>query len=626
MTIYTGASLDAYDLESATAAWFGTSEVSEEFLKVMNQISPIVVFDAIRQNNSLSKAIESYYKKHKETIDASTKNLFKELETYYDNLIPKRIEEFYATAQVIRYLAATKNASLANQLILNKFPAFKNAMKNKKEYHGFLRFTRENNSHIDVEEISGGLKLKIKKDMFHEAIKHSKGFPITLGEVFPEKKLQKVALYYFFNFMVPALEDGDIDFIIKTEEEIYSYLLQLYGVTVRELYGKQILKPIIDGSSKIGEVTESDDFNPKGMITFLGYSSKWKHNSTIYDYLHDLENYIENQLKRLEQKQEKTKNDMLRFAEKNISFQKNVLTNHKPSFTGSVTLDDPELFLDLIKNENEEEYEQFVVYKRKCALLKNMLFSFSGLNYEFRDLFYMPLSKHNALNAYNRACTNQGDDIEDSDLFFVFLHQILEIQLREILTNPKNVAYPYKEIVKERIVTIEKEDKEDVKEIEKLKAIIESKNKQINSLSKELTKFDSDEEKIKEQAEEIKRLKEELANVEPVFVEVNQQKALSPDEAKAFFNSKDVCFVSGHQNTIAKLKLECPEANFLAPRDYTVPFPENTKYLIFFASYSNHAQFHRAKAFASNNDVKILFVNEQTSNPTKLLLELSKQL
>lgn len=523
MTIYTGASIDAYDLESATAAWFGTSEASEEFLKVMNQISPIVVFDAIRQNNSLSKAIESYYKKHKETIDALTKNLFKELETYYDNLIPKRVEEFYATAQVIRYLAATKNASLANQLILNKFPAFKNAMKNKKEYHGFLRFTRENNSHIDVEEISGGLKLK-------------------------------------------------------------------------------------------------------RMITFLGYSSKWKHNSTIYDYLHDLENYIENQLKRLEQKQEKTKNDMLRFAEKNISFQKNVLTNHKPSFTGSVTLDDPELFLDLIKNENEEEYEQFVVYKRKCALLKNMLFSFSGLNYEFRDLFYMPLSKHNALNAYNRACTNQGDDIEDSDLFFVFLHQILEIQLREILTNPKNVAYPYKEIVKERIVTIEKEDKEDVKEIEKLKAIIESKNKQINSLSKELTKFDSDEEKIKEQAEEIKRLKEELANVEPVFVEVNQQKALSPEEAKAFFNSKDVCFVSGHQNTIAKLKLECPEANFLAPRDYTVPFPENTKYLIFFASYSNHAQFHRAKAFASNNDVKILFVNEQTSNPTKLLLELSKQL
>ena len=53
MTIYTGASIDAYDLESATAAWFGTSEASEEFLKVINQISPIIVFDAIRQNNSL---------------------------------------------------------------------------------------------------------------------------------------------------------------------------------------------------------------------------------------------------------------------------------------------------------------------------------------------------------------------------------------------------------------------------------------------------------------------------------------------------------------------------------------------------------------------------------------------
>ena len=625
MTIYTGASLDAYDLESATAAWFGTSEASEEFLKVMNQISPIIVFDSIRQNNSLSKAIESYYKKHKETIDNSTKNLFKELETYYDNLIPKRVEEFYATAQVIRYLAATKNASLANQLILNKFSAFKNAMKNKKEYHGFLKFTRENNSHIDVEEISGGLKLKIKKDMFHEAIKHSKGFPITLGEVFPEKKLQKVALYYFFNFMVPALEDGDIDFIIKNETEVYSWILVLYGTIAEQIYGRKFVELIINETSQIGEVTKNTDLNPKGMITFLGYSAKWKHNSTIYDYLADLENYIDKQIQRLEQKQEKNRKDIFNFFEKNISFQRNVLTNNRPILTGTSTLDDPDLFFESISYENKEEYEKFEKYQVDCAILKNILFDFSGMNFEYRELLHTPLSKGVALVAYNRSLTGQKD-LSNTDLFFVFLHQIIEVQMVEILTNSKHSAYPYKEIVKERIVTIEKEDKEDIKEIEKLKAIIENKNKQINSLSKQLTKIDSDEDKIKEQAEEIKRLKEELANVEPIFVEVNQQKALSPDEAKAFFNSKDVCFVSGHQNTIAKLKLECPEANFLAPRDYTVPFPENTKYLIFFASYSNHAQFHRAKAFASNNDVKILFVNEQTSNPTKLLLELSKQL
>lgn len=622
MTIYTGASLDSYDLESATAVWLGTSEASEDFLNIMNQISPIIVFDAIRQNNSLSKAVESYYKKHKETIDSSTKNLFKELETYYDKIIPKRMEEYYATAQVMRYLAATQNASLANQLILSKFPTFKNAMKNKKEYHRFLEFNRENKNHIDVEEMLDGLQFKIKKNVFHETIKKCKGFPITLGNTFKEKKLQKVALYHFFNSIVPELEDGDVDFIIKTEKEVYSWILVLYGTPAENICGNKFIELIINETSKIGKVTKNTDLNPKELITFLGYSAKWKHNATIYDYLADLENYIDKQIQRLEKEQEKFTKDLSNVFKKNISFKRNVLANYKPAITGSFTIDDQELIRDLMSDEDTKEFEKFQEYQLECAILNDILFAFSGLNFEYKGILHMPLSKDKALVAYNRSLTDQKD-LSDTDLFFVFLHQIIEIQLVEILTNSKHSAYPYKEIVKERIVTVEKENKD---EIEKLKSIIESKNKKINTLSKELTKIDSDEERIKEQAEEIKRLKEELANVEPVFVEVNQQKVLSPDEAKAFFNSKDVCFVSGHPNTIAKLKLECPEANFLAPRDYTVPFPENTKYLIFFASYSNHAQFHRAKAFASNNDVKILFVNEQTSNPTKLLLELSKQL
>ena len=622
MTIYTGASVDSYNLESATAVWLGTSEVSEDFLNIMNQISPIIVFDAIRQNNSLSKAVESYYKKHKEIIDASTKNLFKGLETYYNKIIPKRMEEYYATAQVIRYLAATQNVSLSNQLILSKFPTFKNAMKNKKEYHRFLEFNRENKNHIDVEDMLEGLKFKIKKNIFHETIKKCKGFPITLGDTFPEKKLQKVALYHFFNSIVPTLEDGDVDFIIKTEKEVYSWILVLYGTPAEHICGNKFIELVINETSKIGEVTKNTDLNPKGLITFLGYSTKWKHNSNIYDYLADLENYIDKQIQRLEKEQEKFTKDLSNMFKKNISFKRNVLVNYKPAITESFTIDDQELIRDLMSEEDTKEFEKFEKYQLECDMLNDILFGFSGLNFEYKEILHMPLSKDKALIAYNRSLTNQ-QDLSDTDLFFVFLHQIIEVQLVEILTNSKHSAYPYKEIVKERIVTVEKENKD---EVEKLKAIIESKNKQINSLSKELTKIDSDEEKIKEQAEEIKLLKEELANVEPVFVEVNQQKALSPDEAKAFFNSKDVCFVSGHQNTIAKLKLECPEANFLAPRDYTVPFPENTKYLIFFASYSNHAQFHRAKVFASNNDVKILFVNEQTSNPTKLLLELSKQL
>ena len=184
-------------------------------------------------------------------------------------------------------------------------------------------------------------------------------------------------------------------------------------------------------------------------------------------------------------------------------------------------------------------------------------------------------------------------------------------------------------------------------EISNLKIQLTHKEQEKNRLTKENEEFkekaylsskkdsriENLENKLEEAEKEIERLKAELESQEPIVIEKqisNQQ--MSEAEVLKFLNSdeENIFFVGGHQLMIAKMKQWAQKVEFLETRDYTKEISNKATTVIICVAYLNHGMYYktlnRISQIREHHDVKVIYINTQSTNKEYLLKEIGSQL
>ena len=100
-------------------------------------------------------------------------------------------------------------------------------------------------------------------------------------------------------------------------------------------------------------------------------------------------------------------------------------------------------------------------------------------------------------------------------------------------------------------------------------------------------------------------------------------KGLNSDEENIFF-------VGGHQLMIAKMRQWAQKVEFIEPRDYTKEISSKATTVIICVAYLNHSMYHktlsRINQIKEHHDVKVIYINTQSTNKEYLLKEIGSQL
>lgn len=234
----------------------------------------------------------------------------------------------------------------------------------------------------------------------------------------------------------------------------------------------------------------------------------------------------------------------------------------------------------------------------------------------------------------------------DSSIFyedlFMFVHAAL-IVLQNHFSNQGTQRFELEELKQLKNSEIEKlkEDISDLKvqltckESEKNRFLKDNEDlKEKASLSsKKDSRIESLENKLEEAQKDIKRLQAELENQEPIVIEKQVSNQQMPEaEVLKFLNSDDenIFFVGGHQLMIAKMKQWAQKVEFLEPRDYTKEISNKATTVIICVAYLNHGMYYktlnRINQIRERHDVKVIYINTQSTNKEYLLKEIGSQL
>ena len=99
-----------------------------------------------------------------------------------------------------------------------------------------------------------------------------------------------------------------------------------------------------------------------------------------------------------------------------------------------------------------------------------------------------------------------------------------------------------------------------------------------------------------------------------------------------FLNSdeENIFFVGGHQLMIAKMRQWAQKVEFIEPRDYTKEISSKATTVIICVAYLNHSMYHktlsRINQIKEHHDVKVIYINTQSTNKEYLLKEIGSQL
>ena len=221
---------------------------------------------------------------------------------------------------------------------------------------------------------------------------------------------------------------------------------------------------------------------------------------------------------------------------------------------------------------------------------------------------------HAALIVLQNHFSNQGTQSYELEELEQLKNSEIE-KLKEDISNLR-VQLTHKESEKNRLLN----DNEELKE----KASLSSKKD---------ARIESLENKLEEAQRDIERLKDELESQEPIVIEKqisNQQ--MSEAEVLKFLNSDDenIFFVGGHQLMIAKMKQWAQKVEFLEPRDYTKEISNKATTVIICVAYLNHGMYYktlnRISQIREHHDVKVIYINTQSTNKEYLLKEIGSQL
>lgn len=234
----------------------------------------------------------------------------------------------------------------------------------------------------------------------------------------------------------------------------------------------------------------------------------------------------------------------------------------------------------------------------------------------------------------------------DSSIFyedlFMFVHAAL-IVLQNHFSNQGTQRFELEELKQLKNSEIEKL-KEDISDLkvqltckESEKNIFLKDNEDLKEKaslsSKKDSRIESLENKLEEAQKDIKRLQAELENQEPIVIEKQVSNQQMPEaEVLKFLNSDDenIFFVGGHQLMIAKMKQWAQKVEFLEPRDYTKEISNKATTVIICVAYLNHGMYYktlnRINQIRERHDVKVIYINTQSTNKEYLLKEIGSQL
>ena len=408
-------------------------------------------------------------------------------------------------------------------------------------------------------------------------------------------------------------------------------------------------------------------------ITLGTISLKLNKRNSVLSVLNDYRNQILLQRERLEAQYEKENDEAKNKSLKNVREGVNVLnSNYSTKELANIMAD---RFEEEESKRQDKYYKLLELYRLQLiacdSIQVNTISLLESEKELYRELFYLEFNQqvlddiNHIFEIYKTIREDQSDKDKDwrelplaelGDLIdtyeidsvifyedlFMFVHAAL-IVLQNHFSSQGIHSSELGELEQLKNSEIEKHKEE----ISNLKIQLTHKEQEKNRLTKENEEFkekaslsskkdsriENLENKLEEAEKEIERLKAELESQEPIVIEKqisNQQ--MSEAEVLKFLNSdeENIFFVGGHQLMIAKMKQWAQKVEFLEPRDYTKEISSKATTVIICVAYLNHGMYYktlnRISQIREHHDVKVIYINTQSTNKEYLLKEIGSQL
>lgn len=650
-------------------AWAYAIPIDEVSQNILDIISSVVFLKEVQADVNKRKIALKIYKRERtlieESLDKSSFERYKWIQDKEESIYP--YEEQESIAKLVAFLMdkGKEHVEKATQIVAQLFPLIKARLEmEKRTLHyqkkasqdellnkgiegGFeLDFFKNGNSKGTIQASLVNLELSLDKKITLKNLE-SRGvlLPLELEEemIITYTRYLRFFINVFYNKYIKEFKATHL-FLTKGENLVtYSDWGLVRNKSFIKKYYMKDLEVVKERLEKYYLVNKKDR-----TITLGTISLKLNKRNSVLSVLNDYRNQILLQRERLEAQYEKENDEAKNKSLKNVREGVNVLnSNYSTKELANIMAD---------RFEEEESKRQDKYYK----LLEL-----------YRELFYLEFNQqvlddiNHIFEIYKTIREDQSDKDKDwrelplaelGDLIdtyeidsvifyedlFMFVHAAL-IVLQNHFSSQGIHSSELGELEQLKNSEIEKHKEE----ISNLKIQLTHKEQEKNRLTKENEEFkekaslsskkdsriENLENKLEEAEKEIERLKAELESQEPIVIEKqisNQQ--MSEAEVLKFLNSdeENIFFVGGHQLMIAKMKQWAQKVEFLEPRDYTKEISNKATTVIICVAYLNHGMYYktlnRISQIREHHDVKVIYINTQSTNKEYLLKEIGSQL
>lgn len=625
-----------------------------------------------------------------ESLDKSSFERYKWIQDKEESIYPYEEQESIAKLVAFLMDKGKEHVEKATQMVIQLFPLIKSRLEiEKKTLHyqkkasqdellnkgiegGFeLDFFKNGNSKGKIQASLVNLELPLDKKITLKNLE-SRGvlLPLEVEDemVITYSRYLKFFINVFYNKYIKEFKVTHL-FLIKGENLVtYSD----WGLVRNKSFIKKYCMNDLEVAK--GRLESYYSVKKKERTITLGtISLKLNKRNSILGILDAYRNQILLQRERLEEQYEKENDEAMNNSLKNSHNSLNVMN---PNYSNLEVAD------VLAENFKKEEAKRQDKYYKLLELYRLQLIACDSIQVNtisllesekelYRELFYLEFNQqvlddiNHIFEIYKTICSDQSDKDKDwrelplaelGDLIdtyeidsvifyedlFMFVHAAL-IVLQNHFSNQGTQGHELEELEQLKNSEIEKL-KEDIsnlrvqlthKESEKNRLFNDNEElKEKASLSsKKDARIESLENKLEEAQRDIERLKTELESQEPIVIEKqisNQQ--MSEAEVLKFLNSdeENIFFVGGHQLMIAKMKQWAQKVEFLEPRDYTKEISNKATTVIICVAYLNHGMYYktlnRISQIREHHDVKVIYINTQSTNKEYLLKEIGSQL
>ena len=625
-----------------------------------------------------------------ESLDKSSFERYMWIQDKEESIYPYEEQESIAKLVAFLMDKGKEHVEKATQIVVQLFPLIKARLEmEKKTLHyqkkasqdellnkgiegGFeLDFFQNGNSKGTIQASLVNLELSLDKKITLKNLE-SRGvlLPLELEEemIITYTRYLRFFINVFYNKYIKEFKATHL-FLTKGENLVtYSDWGLVRNKSFIKKYYMKGLEVVKERLEKYYLVNKKDR-----TITLGTISLKLNKRNSVLSILNDYRNQILLQRERLEAQYEKENDEAKNKSLKNVREGVNVLnSNYSTKELANIMAD---RFEEEESKRQDKYYKLLELYRLQLiacdSIQVNTISLLESEKELYRELFYLEFNQqvlddiNHIFEIYKTIREDQSDKDKDwrelplaelGDLIdtyeidsvifyedlFMFVHAAL-IVLQNHFSSQGIHSSELEELEQLKNSEIEKHKEE----ISNLKIQLTHKEQEKNRLTKENEEFkekaslsskkdsriENLENKLEEAEKEIERLKTELESQEPIVIEKqisNQQ--MSEAEVLKFLNSdeENIFFVGGHQLMIAKMKQWAQKVEFLEPRDYTKEISNKATTVIICVAYLNHGMYYktlnRINQLREHHDVKVIYINTQSTNKEYLLKEIGSQL